>query len=84
MAKRHCVVVHVEHEGSTATHQNVIRQGHDGLQSCVIVPPTVLVTELDNGTLILQGRPGSHRESTVIIPVPMHAVKSAGKCEQDS
>lgn len=31
--------------------------------SDVAVPPTVLVTELDNGTLILQGRPDGPRVS---------------------
>lgn len=37
--------------------------GHDrhNIQPCTTVPPTVLVTELDNGRLILQGRPDGPR-----------------------
>ena len=31
------------------------------IQSGLTVPPTVLVTELDNGTLVLQGRPDGPR-----------------------
>ncbi len=32
-----------------------------GIQPSATVPPTVLVTELDNGTLIVQGRPNGPR-----------------------
>lgn len=33
----------------------------DGIRPGMTVPPTVLVTALDNGTLILQGRPDGPR-----------------------
>ncbi len=34
-----------------------------GIRPTTTVPPTVLMTELDNGTLILQGRPDGPRVS---------------------
>jgi hypothetical protein len=33
------------------------------VRPCTTMPPTVLMTELDNGTLILQGRPDGPRVS---------------------
>jgi hypothetical protein len=49
----------VEHEGNQlqrGTDDQCLGEGHS-------MPPTVVVTELDNGTLILQGRPDGPRMS---------------------
>ena len=62
----------MEHEGNIGTnHASVCRRHGDGrgeridsdysLQSCATMPATVLVTELDDGTFVLQGRPDGPR-----------------------
>lgn len=42
-------------------HGNGRSEQLDGTERSTTVPPTVLVTELDNGTLVLQGRPDGPR-----------------------
>lgn len=60
----------MEHEGNRP-HRDTADEPRDdgrelqerGIRPGTAVPPTVLVTELDNGTLILQGRPDGPRVS---------------------
>ena len=49
----------VRHSNGQADQQQSLTE--HGIRPYVTVPPTVLVTELDNGTLILQGRPDGPR-----------------------
>lgn len=63
----------MEHENNAIANQDTARQGsgngqgeqqpttQHGIRPYMTVPPTVLVTELDNGTLILQERPDGPR-----------------------
>lgn len=62
----------MEYEGyqpyqSTDDERHGGGQGHEqlgigrGLRPGTAMPPTVLLTELDNGTLVLQGRPDGPR-----------------------
>lgn len=63
----------MQHESNRAS-RDTDEQGHGngqadqqqpaiehGIQPSTTVPPTVLITELDNGTLIVQGRPDGPR-----------------------
>jgi hypothetical protein len=59
----------VEHDNSPTTDHDTAHQGHGNgevghphdAQRGITVPPTVLVTELDDGALVVQGRPDGPR-----------------------
>jgi hypothetical protein len=50
-----------EHHGDELARQDQQLGGRIDIPPGMLMPPTVLVTELDNGTLILQGRPDGPR-----------------------
>ena len=50
-----------EHHGDEQARQDQQLGGRIDIPPGMLMPPTVLVTELDNGTLILQGRPDGPR-----------------------
>lgn len=86
----------MEHENSAIAHQYTAHQGHDngqgdqqpgtehGIRPYMTVPPTILVTELDNGTLILQGRPDGPRvwlNPDEAVPLKRELVAAFGRTE---
>jgi hypothetical protein len=55
----------VAHESDAGTDQEGAYQGHSNgqgeQQAALTLPPTLLFTELDNGALVVQGRPDGPR-----------------------
>ncbi|MGH3510865.1 MAG: hypothetical protein ACRDQI_06110 [Pseudonocardiaceae bacterium] len=49
------------HDDSNDQRQPTQPAGEHGIQPTAAMPPTVLVTEMDNGAVILQGRPDGPR-----------------------